>query len=90
MLHQCNIWWVTAIWIKPSGRKGLWTLFPYLAVGEKNNLAKSVTFFQCSCWGDVMFISSESRIDADFIDFADFWGPLCIQRSLLSIAFPIR
>ncbi len=31
-----------------------------------------------------MSVSSESRIDADF------WGPLCIQRPLLSIAFRIR
>ena len=45
MLHQCNIWWVTAIWIKPSGRKGLWSLFLHLSVLEKNNLAESVTFF---------------------------------------------
>ena len=37
-----------------------------------------------------MSMLSESRVDADFTDFADFWGPLCIQRPLLSIAFPIR
>ena len=37
-----------------------------------------------------MCVSSESRIDADFTDFADFWGLLCIQCPLLGIEFPIH
>ena len=35
-----------------------------------------------------MSILSESRILADFTDFADFWGLLCIQHPLLCIEFP--
>ncbi len=37
-----------------------------------------------------MLVASESRIDADFTDSADFWGPLCIQCPLLGIEFPIH
>ncbi len=35
-----------------------------------------------------MSILSESRILADFTDFADFWGLLCIQHPLWCIEFP--
>ena len=43
---------------------------------KKNNLAESVTFSHVL--SDVMGVSSELRIDADFTDFADFRFSVCL------------
>ena len=60
MLHQCNIWCTTVIWMNPVFIS-VYNLFIFKHFYEKNNLVESVTFY-----------FSESRIGADYTDFSDF------------------
>ena len=59
MLHQCNIWCTTVIWVNPMFIR-VYRLFIFEHFYEKNNFAESVTL-----------CLSESRIGADYTDFAD-------------------
>ena len=44
MLHQCNTWCTTTLWMNPVFIR-VYSFFYFQTLLEKNNLAESVTFY---------------------------------------------